>query len=169
MRYFIIRTRDLDIEEVKDDSWFSNPIKKMGEDHELMCKIDAFGGYDAKNSWASKRHYYAEFFVRGQKSSFRLKGWNFPSEIRRATDSSSRDARWFNEFSFVCTRPNGDSLNVNVKVNEPYIWGIMKAISALINMSESMFDTYSYSIGNERCITLDSYIYYNQYVKAYPL
>ena len=169
MRYFIIKKSDLTIEEVKDDSWFSSPIKKLGPYNDLMCKIDVSGGYDAKYSWASRHNYFAEFYTRGTKSSFCIKEWRFPNEIRRAIDSSSRDGRIFNEFSFKCTMPNNQPLNVEVKVNEPYIWGIMKAFGALINMSEMMFNSCSYIVGNERHISLNSYIYYNSYEKEYPI
>lgn len=169
MRYFIIDLSNFTIKEVQDDSWFSNPIKKLGQYNDLMCRIDAFGGYDAKYSWASRRNYYAEFFVRGNKSQYRIKRWTFPNEIRNATDSSSRDGRIFNEFSFRCTMPNGNPLNVKVKVNKPYIWGIIEAVSKLINMSETCFNLYSYEIRGERYIFLNSYAYYNSGERAYPL
>lgn len=54
MRYFVINIQNLAVEEVKDDSWFSNPIKKIGRKNALMCYFDDFGGYTAKYSWASK-------------------------------------------------------------------------------------------------------------------
>lgn len=169
MRYFIISKSDFTIKEVKDDSWFSTPIKKLGPYNDLMCEIDTFGGYDAKYSWASKHNYNAEFYTRGTKSSFCINGWTFPKEISHATDSSSRDARIFNEFSFKCIMPNNLPLFVKVKVDKPYIWGIMKAFNALINMSESSFNSCSFMMGNERHISLNSYIYLNSCVKEYYL
>lgn len=160
MRYFVINIQNLAVEEVKDDSWFSNPIKKIGRKNALMCYFDDFGGYTAKYSWASKKHYYAKFFVWGKQSSFSFKGWTFPSEISNATNSSSRNGRTFNEFSFKCTRPNGESLYVGVRVDRSYIWGILKAYATLINLSEESFNSNSYTINNERHINLDSYYYY---------
>lgn len=133
MRYFIINKYTLDVKEVQDDSWFSNPIKKLGKNNELMCYFDSFGGYQAKYSWASEHHYYAEFFVFGKKSEFVLNGWKFPKTIGRGNDGTSRDGRTFNKFSFKCYMPNGLPLNVSAKVNSAYIWGIMKVIKELIN------------------------------------
>ena len=98
MRYFIINTYSLNTTEVEDTSWFSNPIKQLGSQNYLMCKLDNFGGYQSKRTFASKQHYYVDFYKYGVASTFSINGWTFPKEIRNCTDSSSRDGRIYNEF-----------------------------------------------------------------------
>ena len=157
MRYFIIDKYSFSIKEVYDNSWFSNPIKKEGRLNDLMCKLETVGGYHAKYSWASDCHYYVDFYTRGLNAPFTLNGWRFPEEINRAQESSSRDGRIFNKFSFKCYMPNGQALNVGVQVDKPFIWGIMKAIKALVEMKSSDFNTCSYIQDGERHILLNSY------------
>lgn len=169
IRYFIINTYTLELKEIKDDSWFSNPIKKLGKDNELMCRFDSFGGYQAKYSWASEHHYYVEFYVRGQLAEFTLKGWKFPKKINRCNDGTSRDGRTFNRFSFKCYMPDGIPLNVSALVNEAYIWGIMKVIGKLIDMSRSLINSFSYESNGERYIEFDSYCNIYSTPKSYPL
>jgi len=42
--YYIVNTASFHIQDVNDDSWFSNPIKKFGPDNFLMSSLVSFGG-----------------------------------------------------------------------------------------------------------------------------
>lgn len=167
--YYIINQSDFSVTEVNDDSWFSNPINKEGKSHNLMCVLKTYGGYEAKYSLASKRNYYVLFYVRGIASDFTFNGWTFPKALHCCTESFSRDGRIFNKFSFICTMPNGQKLNVKVQVDKSYILGILESIKALINMSTTSFENDSYVIRGERHIFLNSYWYLNNIEKCHML
>lgn len=161
MRYFIINTFSETITEEKDDSWFSNPIKKLGSARQLMCELSTYGGYEAKNSWASKKYYSIAFYTYGKNVDFYINGWRFPKEIRRGVDSMSGSARSYNTFNMKVVSPDGKEYYVSSKVDEPYIWGVMKVIYRLSTISQSTLDEYSYEIQGKWHLKFDSYVSWN--------
>lgn len=167
MRYFIINTYSLNTTEVEDTSWFSNPIKQLGSQNYLMCKLDNFGGYQSKRTFASKQHYYVDFYKYGVASTFSINGWTFPKEIRNCTDSSSRDGRIYNEFGFECTSPSGKKYNIGGQIDSPYIWGILKVMKIFVENDESKFEQYGYYSNGIFYLSFRSF--YSSCTKYYPL
>ena len=155
--YYIVNSASFHIQEVNDDGWFSNPIKKFGPDNFLMSSLVSFGGCHSKTSWSSNTNYYCKFFVYGKQSSFSIKGWIFPSELSNCTDSSSRVGNIYNEFAFDCTTPEGVAIRVSAKVNVPFLYGVMLVIKTLIALNYNQILEYSYVIDGKRYIHFSSY------------
>lgn len=111
--YYIVEKNggDFSTKEVRDESWFKDPIQKEGSQHQYMAEVHIHSHWKSSNlaNLQTKDTTWIYVYTFGKRKEIELNGWSFKPEVTIRSALTNHFSGM--EMSFQISSPDGQKGN----------------------------------------------------------
>lgn len=155
-KYYIVETNGvgIDVRNVPDDYWFTNPIKKEGHKHKYMVEISYYDHWSGGRTLSSCVSCNINVYSYGRKEPFTISGWTFlPDKIEGKEATSSKFTGM--ELWFTCVSPEGERTEIYCNQRDAGLENIIRfyfRMIVIVSKCHTSIEAKSRMFNDPRCV-----------------